>query len=80
MAYLIKAMRGKEFLQIANTCHKVSKARGKEIADILNGNGYKLDKGEIWLYTEQPTYTSSEYASFQEFKIVKGGILREVIR
>ena len=77
--YLIQAIKGKEFLQIANTCHKVSNARGQEVAGILNEKGYKLDKKHIWLYTEQPTYTSSEYAQFQEFKIVKG-ILREVIR
>jgi hypothetical protein len=83
MAYVIQGIRGKEFLQVASSCHKVSKASGKIIADILNNVKFKLDDEHIWLFYDSvvPYGNCRDYASFQEFKLRKGGqVIREVVR
>ena len=78
--YLIQAVKGKEFLQRADTCHKVSNAKGQFIAEILNKLNYRLVRDDHkWICQESVTQLSGEYAEFQEFKIVKGK-LREITK
>lgn len=79
MIVLAKAVKGKEFLYTASSCHEVSKASADMICDALNKANYNLKEGEVWYkYTNFCRYSSGwEYATGQKFTKYKGKI-REV--
>ena len=79
MYAVIVGIKGKEFLQKANTCHKVAKGKGKKIAEILNKLNYKINSEEIWVDTVVGYSLAKDYAEFQEFTLRNGKLKERIL-
>lgn len=75
MLVLAMSKKDSEYLYIANTACKVSKASAKTICEILNKCQFAYSKypGSVWYIHEVDKYdTAFDYAQYQKFTIRKG--------
>ena len=75
MLVLAMSKKDSEYLYIARTACKVSKASAKTICDILNKCQFAYSKhpGSVWYIHEVDKYdTAFDYAQYQKFTIRKG--------
>lgn len=71
MLIVAQAVKGKEYLYISETSHKVSKNSSEIILKTLNKNKYKLKPGHIWHLYEIDEYDLKPYTAALHQKFIR---------
>lgn len=71
MLIVAQALKGKEYLYVSETSHKISKNSSEIILKTLNEYKYKLKPGHIWHLYEIDEYDLKPYLAAQDQKFIK---------
>ena len=81
MYIIAKTIKGREFMYIKSTAHRITAGDPEKICEILNAYNYKLKAGEIWhSYQIAPYEAEISPAFYQVFRLNRSGTLKEIIK